>query len=126
MRSKNWMAVLLAVLLIPALGGCALARLDAAEDALEAHADRAEDALEQALRPTGGDAPTAFLTPEQAQAIALADAGFTADQVSYLRAEYDVDDGRPRYEVQFRQDRWEYDYEIDAETGNILSYDRDD
>lgn len=68
----------------------------------------------------------ATITKEEAEAIALAHAGFTADQVTRLRTEYEIDDGVPRYEVQFRQDRWEYDYEIDANTGAILSYDRDD
>lgn len=65
------------------------------------------------------------LTKEQAAAIALKAAGFTADQVSRLRTEYEIDDGIPRFEVQFRQGHWEYDYEIHAQTGEILSYDRD-
>ena len=62
---------------------------------------------------------------EQAEAIALEHAGFTADQVSRLHTEYEVDEGIPRFEVQFHQDRWEYDYEINANTGEILSWDRD-
>lgn len=66
------------------------------------------------------------ITREQAEAIALEHAGLTADQVSRLRTEYEVDDGVPRYEVQFRQGRWEYDYEINANTGAIISYDRDE
>ena len=66
------------------------------------------------------------LTKDQAEAIALEHAGFTADQVTRLRKEYEIDDGLPRFEVQFRQGRWEYDYEINANTGAILSYDRDD
>lgn len=66
------------------------------------------------------------LTKEQAEVIALEHAGLTADQVKRLRTEYEIDDGIPRYEVQFRYDRWEYDYEINAENGNILSFDRDD
>lgn len=68
----------------------------------------------------------AQITREQAQTIALEHAGFTADQVSGLRTEYEIDDGIARYEVQFRQGRWEYDYEINTGTGAILSYDRDD
>lgn len=68
----------------------------------------------------------ALLTREEAQAIALEHAGLTADQVTRLRTEYEIDDGIPRYEVTFRQGRWEYDYEIHAKTGTILSYDRDE
>lgn len=66
------------------------------------------------------------LTREEAQAIALKHAGFTADQVSGLRVKRDYDDGTPVYEVEFRVDRWEYDYEIHAESGKILDVDRDD
>lgn len=65
------------------------------------------------------------LTAEEAEAIALEHAGLTADQVKNLRTERDYERGKPEYEVDFRQDRWEYDYRIDAETGNIISYDKD-
>ena len=66
------------------------------------------------------------ISEEEAQRIALEHAGLKADQVKGLRAHYDVDDGVPEYEVEFRYDGWEYEYEIHAETGDIRSYDRDD
>ena len=66
------------------------------------------------------------LTPEQAKVIALSHAGFTADQVTGLRAEFDVDDGVAHYDVEFRQDRWEYEYEIHSQNGGILSFEKDD
>lgn len=66
------------------------------------------------------------ISKEEAVEIALKHAGFKAEQVKYLRADYEIDDGVPQYEVQFHQDRWEYDYEINAQTGDIISYDRDD
>ena len=52
-------------------------------------------------------------------------AGFTADQVKGLRTEFDQDDGIPEYSVEFYADGWEYDYEIHAETGKILEWDKD-
>lgn len=123
MRFKTVMTALLAVLL---LSGCSMGRmgrtLDAVEDTVEQRLDAAGDVLEGAVQT---NAPAAALTKEQAQAIALEHAGFTAEQVTYLRAEYEVDDGIPEYEVHFHQGRWEYDYEINAQTGEILSYDRD-
>ena len=72
-------------------------------------------------------APTdpARISKEEAMDIALKDAGFTADQVKGLHAEFDYDDGRPEYEVEFRQGGYEYDYEIHAETGAILHRDKD-
>lgn len=69
---------------------------------------------------------TEALTKEQAQTIALDHAGFTQADVERLHTEYDLDDGVPEYEVQFRVGRWEYEYEIHAETGAIRSYDKDD
>ena len=75
--------------------------------------------------PTEAPAAASRITKEEAIAIALADAGFTQDQVTRLRAEFDYDDGRPEYDVDFHQDRYEYDYEIHAETGKILSRDKD-
>lgn len=97
-------------------------------------ADRQISTAQTAASPASAQAPVqnppaetgALLSREQAQAIALAHAGFTADQVSFLRTEYEIDDGVPKFEVQFRQGLREYDYEINAETGAILSYDRDD
>lgn len=70
-------------------------------------------------------AETKKISALDAKAIALKHAGLTADQVKGLRAEYDWDDGRPEYEVEFRVGNWEYDYEIHAETGKILSWDKE-
>ena len=65
------------------------------------------------------------LTKAEAEAVALAHAGLTANQVMGLETEYDVDDGVPEYSVEFYADGWEYDYEIHAETGKILEWDKD-
>lgn len=65
------------------------------------------------------------ISETKARDIALAHAGLTADQVSRLRVEFDYDDGIPEYEVDFDFDGFEYDYEIHAETGKILSWDKD-
>ncbi len=59
------------------------------------------------------------ITAEEAEAIALNHAGLTAEAVTKERTEFDLDDGVPEYEIEFRGDGWEYDYEIHAETGAI-------
>lgn len=76
---------------------------------------------------TPAEAPTEpnRITKEEAISIALVDAGFSESQVTRLKAEFDYDDGRPEYEVEFQKDGFEYDYEIHAETGNILHKDKD-
>lgn len=61
----------------------------------------------------------------QAKQIALRDAGLNENSVDFMEAETDYDTGRKVYEVEFGYDYREYDYEIDAETGMILSFDND-
>lgn len=67
----------------------------------------------------------ATLTQEEATELVLQHAGCTKDSVTNLRVELDEDRDRPVYEVEFHSGHTEYDYEIDAETGDILSYDAD-
>ena len=47
------------------------------------------------------------------------------DQVTRLSVKLDHDDGRAEYEVEFHVGRTEYNYDIDAANGNILSYEKD-
>ena len=74
-----------------------------------------------------GSSGTASITAERAQEIALNHAGLSSSQVSFVRAHLDWDDGRRVYEVEFynTSNYTEYDYEIDASSGDILSYDHD-
>lgn len=61
----------------------------------------------------------------QARSIALEHAGVAESDAKFYRVERDSDDGRAVYEVEFYSGNTEYDYEISAETGEILSYDSD-
>lgn len=62
---------------------------------------------------------------EKAKEIALNHAGLSASEVGFIKAHMDYDDGRQVYDVEFYKDMTEYDYEIDAFTGDIWSYDFD-
>ena len=42
-----------------------------------------------------------------------------------VKIEYDFDDGRPVYEGELREGRWEYEFEIDAATGEFLKWEKD-
>ena len=68
---------------------------------------------------------TEKLSAEEVKAIALKHAGLKASQVKGLRAEYDVDDGVPEWEVEFYEGGMEYSYEIHAESGKICSWDKE-
>lgn len=60
---------------------------------------------------------------EEAEAAALADAGLSRADVSALRARLGWEDGRFRYEVDFYSGGREYEYEIQARDGDIISRD---
>lgn len=66
------------------------------------------------------------LTAQQAKEKALAHANLTLDEVVFVVCELDWERGRQVYEVEFyTNDAREFDYEIDASTGEVLSYDYD-
>ena len=62
---------------------------------------------------------------EEAKAIALKHAGLKESEVTFALAHLDMDDGIQAYDVEFYKDGKEYDYEIDAYSGDIISYDFD-
>ena len=98
----------------------------AGDDGGTASAPAAASPSPSAGQTTGGQAAATAVTEEQARETALSHAGLTADQVTFVRSELDRDDGRLMYDVEFyTSDYKEYDYEIDASTGEILSYDYD-
>ena len=68
----------------------------------------------------------ASISAEDAKAKALAHAGLSSGSVTFVKAELARDDGRLVYDVEFyTADYKEYDYEIDAATGEVVSYDYD-
>ena len=62
---------------------------------------------------------------ERAKEIAFAHAKVSASDVRKLKVELDRDHGRMIYEIEFEVGRTDYDYEIDAETGDILMWEAD-
>ena len=143
MKIRFCAALLLAALALSIFTGCsvnALQQLEQTEEVIDHQIDRAEEKLENRIEamitdsavpaapaPTPQPEPSSpvLLTKEEAEKIALDHAGLSADQVQRLRAELDYEQGKPEYEVDFRVDRWEYDYDIDAQTGEIRSWDKD-
>ena len=61
---------------------------------------------------------------EKAKSIALAKVPGAA-AANVRKAHLDYDDGRAQYEVEIIYNTMEYDFEIDASTGAILSWDSD-
>lgn len=68
---------------------------------------------------------TGAVDEAKAQEIALAHAGVKAADATITKSKLDYDDGRQVYEIEWYANGAKYDYEIDAATGDILSYDND-
>ena len=65
------------------------------------------------------------ISADKAKKIALNHANLTSNQVSYVQVEADFDDYTPSYDVEFYHNNVEYSYEINANTGNIISFEKD-
>lgn len=63
------------------------------------------------------------ISESRAKEIALTDAGITEADVLAILVKRDFDDGRIVYDVDFYSQNQEFDYEIDAVTGAIISRD---
>ena len=74
---------------------------------------------------SSNNATTASITVDEAKNIALTHANLTEDAVSLLRTEQEYEDGVLVYEIDFTSGDYEYDYKINANTGEVVSYDRD-
>lgn len=70
------------------------------------------------------DSP-AYLGQAKAKETALTHAGVSAADANFVKVQLDSEDGQVVYEVEFYTKSMEYDYEIDAKTGTVVSYDHD-
>ena len=77
--------------------------------------------------PTTGSQTTTTkkITNAKAKSIALKHAGVSASKATFVKAKLDYEDGRRVYEIEFYSGNTEYDYEILASNGKIISYDKD-
>ena len=72
------------------------------------------------------DSTASIITADEAKVIALNHANLVQEEVTFSKCELDEDFDSTNYDVEFHtEDRIEYDYEIDAYTGEILGYDWD-
>lgn len=101
---KQLAFILVLALLLPVLAGCQSAY--AAKHTPETKATKT--------------VATPAITRDEAVQIALKDANLTPEEIFDLEAELDKERGVLHYDVDFEKDRKDYDYEIHAETGEIL------
>lgn len=72
-----------------------------------------------------GKKSTNLITEKKAQTIALNHAKLKESEIDYIKVKLDDDDGKTVYEVEFYKGNLEYNYEINAKTGDILEWDKE-
>ena len=66
------------------------------------------------------------LTQDEALGKALEHAQLSRDQLDFVKkAEMDYEHGRKVWEIKFYQGGFEYEYNIDAENGKVLKFEKD-
>ncbi len=65
------------------------------------------------------------ITAAEAKEKALAHAKVEAANAAFVRAELDDENGKPYYDIDFRAGNTEYEYEIDAVTGEIINAEKE-
>ena len=65
------------------------------------------------------------ISSDEAKQIALQHANLSDNQVTFIKVSQDYDDGINKYEIEFYYNNTEYDYEINAYSGEILKFDYD-
>ena len=92
----------------------------------EAKSDITEEISQHnSLPPESSQSAENTISEEEAKQIALNKAELTADGVFFDRIELEKDNGIWKYEIEFRKDRTEYDIDINAENGEIVSWEVD-
>ena len=102
--------------------------IDAATGTIRSFDSEIEDDYNIASAPSATRAATsassgATITEADAKQIALDHAGVSESETERMRVKLDRDDGVQEYEVNFYVGNREYDYDIDAATGEIRSHD---
>lgn len=65
------------------------------------------------------------ISESQARLISLNHAGVCIADVDYIVSELEFDDGRMQYDVSFYMNNVKYEYDINARSGDIISFEID-
>lgn len=115
---------LLFICALPVLTGCGA--VNGAADMVESGMDMVGDAAHNMIDPQNdtNDNRASMLTKKEAEDIAFGKAGVSRDEAENIRCEYEHDNGRGYYEIEFYANGVEYDIKVDSDDGNIMSFDK--
>ncbi len=66
-----------------------------------------------------------YISTDKAKSLAYNHAGIKATEVKFSKAELDRDDLIVHYDVEFVAGKYEYEYEINAESGKVIAFDKE-
>lgn len=125
---RTLISILCITSLIFLLSGCGSQAGTSGQDSTEVRPKESVTAEAATQAAAAGDTKAdnnSLISEEEAKAIALKDAGLKESDVTGIRVKLEEDDGILEYEVDFYAGNKEYDYDINASTGEIISKDMD-
>ena len=76
-------------------------------------------------KPVSDNSAVKYIGNEKAKAAALMHAGLKAGQITGFKIELDRGSGAAHYDIEFRANGYEYDYEINAASGKVMKFEKD-
>ncbi len=120
---KKLFALLLAVVLMLTLSACAAVPRSTTDPLSPDKAD--EKAQVQNDTAPANQTAEQLISRDKAIEIALEHVGFDKTQVTELEAELDREVTVTEWDVDFKQGGYEYSYDINAQTGEIIKFDKE-
>ena len=108
------------------LAGLSINELNLLANSAAAKDKNSQTGAEEPIRSTGTASQSGYIGAEAAKQIALSQAGVAESSLEYWICDFDYEDGRMVYEVEFVTADAEFEYDVDASTGEILKMEREE
>jgi len=103
-------------------GGCGK-QIEQAGDAIEKGMETVREAADRFMEGQAKNKGRELISKERAEEIAINYAGVTREQITDISCEHEIEKGTPAYDVEFSYENTRYEYKINAENGQVMSFD---